>query len=120
MHKSRVIGVVGSRRRNSEADFKLLQDLLNRIWREGDTFVSGGCSRGADRFIEIMASDSQVPITIHRADWKTYGKVAGFMRNTLIAQDCDILVAMVAEDRTGGTEDTLRKAESMGKEVILV
>jgi len=42
------------------------------------------------------------------------------VRNTLIAKDCTVLIACVAEDRTGGTEDTIKKADDLGKGVILV
>jgi hypothetical protein len=62
----------------------------------------------------------KVGITIHHADWKRHGRAAGFVRNALIAADADVLIAVVAADRTGGTEDTVRKAEKLGKRVILV
>jgi hypothetical protein len=48
------------------------------------------------------------------------GPGAGFLRNTDIAKDADVLIAVVAADRTGGTEDTIRKVQKMGKRVILV
>ena len=32
-----------------------------------------------------------------------------YARNTLIARDADELIAVVAEDRKGGTEDTIKK-----------
>ena len=32
-----------------------------------------------------------------------------YARNTLIARDADDLIAVVAEDRKGGTEDTIKK-----------
>lgn len=50
-----------------------------------------------------------IPITIHKAQWRKFGKGAGFMRNGLIAEDADLLIACVSEDRTGGTEDTIGK-----------
>ena len=34
---------------------------------------------------------------------------AGFVRNGDIAKDSDVLIACVAPDRTGGTEDTIKK-----------
>ena len=48
-------------------------------------------------------------ILIYYAAWDRLGKSAGFTRNTDIARDADVLIACVAKDRTGGTEDTIRK-----------
>ena len=56
-------------------------------------------------------------IYIHNPKWDELGKVAGFYRNTFIARDSDILIALVAEDRKGGTEDTLKKHK--GVQIIL-
>lgn len=88
---------------------------------EGDGLVSGGCPKGADAFAENLARDLGISILIHHADWKgVAGKGAGFVRNTKIALDSDVLIAMPAEDRTGGTEDTIKKVLKLGKKVIYV
>jgi hypothetical protein len=68
----------------------------------------------------ILAKERGLSITIHFPKWEEQGKAAGFIRNTYIAQDCDVLLALVASDRTGGTEDTVKKALKLGKEVIYV
>ena len=114
------IGIVGSRRRNTGMDQVLLQVEIDRIYKIGDIFVSGGCPRGADRMAEGIAIVRRIPIIIHEAKWEELGRVAGFVRNTLIARDSDVLIAMVAPDRTGGTEDTVSKMLALGKEVIYV
>lgn len=126
----RVIGVVGSRRRATEEDMQLTIDTFFEYYSKGDRIVSGGCELGADRFAEVIASDHGITITIHyprqedldkallahnpRAAWAKIN----YARNTLIAEDCHILIALVAPDRLGGTEDTIRKAIKLGKEVI--
>ncbi len=79
------------------------------MYQEGDTLVSGGCPRGGDRFCEILAAELKIPLKIHVAQWATLGRGAGFARNTDIARDAEVLIAVVAPDRTGGTEDTIRK-----------
>lgn len=117
---SKVIGIVGSRRRDSDSDFVACQRAFKDVYQEGDSIVSGGCPKGGDRFAEMIACNYGIKITIHRADWKKHNKAAGFVRNNLIARDCDVLIAMVAADRTGGTEDTVKKALKLGKQVIYV
>ena len=116
----KVIGVVGSRRRNSFKDYKALNEVFDNIYEKGDRLVSGGCPQGGDRFAEGVARSRGLTITIHHADWKGLGKTAGFERNTYIAEDCDVLLAVVASDRKGGTEDTIKKAHTLGKTVILI
>ncbi len=116
---SKTIGVVGTRKRDTESDLSVCFSAVLEIYEPGDTFVSGGCPKGGDRFCEIIASRLKAPIVIHRAEWSKYGRGAGFQRNTLIARDCDVLVAVVSPDRKGGTEDTIRKARKMGKRIIL-
>lgn len=120
MHKLK-IGIVGSRRRNSDEDLKTLGEFLSNMFNEFSThditFVSGGCPKGADNFAEILAKHWDIPIIIHYPDKsqlpenptrKDFARI-NFARNTLIAKDSDILIAMVSEDRTGGTEDSIRK-----------
>ena len=113
------IGIVGSRSRNSYLDYQLVEKTFLGIYREGDRIVSGGCPQGGDRFAEVLAKKYQVPITIHYAQWQKYGKAAGFQRNGDIARDSDILIACVANDRTGGTEDTIKKFKELDRIVLV-
>lgn len=74
--------------------------------------VSGGCPKGGDRFAEILIKKYNTPKKIFRAKWYQdgeYVRYAGFKRNTSIAKFGDEMIACVAKDRTGGTEDTIRK-----------
>ncbi len=42
--------------------------------------------------------------------------VINYARNKLIARDADVLIACVAEDRKGGTEDTIKHfCKKLGK-----
>ncbi len=130
LNKDLKLGIVGSRRRNNLKDkLKLkqfivkLKDLIPNL-----SFVSGGCPLGADRFAEELAEDFNIPIKIFYPDKsklpenpeKYHFAIINYARNTLIAEECDILVALVAEDRQGGTEDTIKKAKKLNKKVILL
>lgn len=121
MREPQYIGIVGSRRRAIANDFVLLLAAFDRVYRPVDWIVSGGCYKGADEFAERIAESRGIPMVVYPADWNgPLGKRAGFARNTTIAQQADVLLALVAPDRTGGTEDTVRKALSFGKRVWLV
>lgn len=103
------IGIIGTRRRTSIEDYIIVRDKFNELFQKGDRIVSGGCPVGGDEFAERLARSNGASILIHHADWKTHGRAAGFIRNTYIAQDADIIIACVAFDRKGGTEDTIKK-----------
>jgi hypothetical protein len=119
-----IIGIIGSRRRNSQSDKILIEQVLLKIMQDDKdiTVCSGGCPKGGDLFAEQLAVKYRLPMILHRADWNGKGRTAGFIRNTLIAESSDILIACASTDRTGGTEDTIKKFKKMKPfgEVILV
>jgi len=114
------IGIIGSRRRNTGEDFRVCENAFLSAYKEGDELVSGGCPKGGDEFCYQIAKKYGIPIKIYFPNWDKYGKGAGFVRNTKIAEDSDIIIAVVHPDRSGGTEDTIKKAEKLGKKIILV
>jgi len=114
------IGIVGSRRRNTEEDFKQCEKIFLSIYKEGDEIISGGCPKGGDEFAFQIAKKYGIPIKIYFPNWEKHGKAAGFVRNTKIAEDSHVIIACAHSDRRGGTEDTLKKAEKLGKKIIIV
>ena len=48
-------------------------------------FVSGGC-RGVDTIAERFCKLHGYPIKVFNADWATYGKRAGYLRNKQMAE----------------------------------
>ena len=121
-----VIGIVGSRRRNTQSDFNKVKQTLELVMEDFDLTVddtmlcSGGCPKGADRFAEEIAKEYGMAILIHYPRWRSHGKIAGLLRNTEIANDSDILIACVAGDRKGGTEDTIKKFDDGVRPIYLV
>lgn len=128
----KTIGVIGTRRRNTEEDFRKVSDLFFLLYEQGDRICSGLCPQGGDWFAVLIATGNdwinddrkrdalleKVKYAFIRykieslwfpADWDKYGESAGFIRNSDIAKNSDILIACVADDRIGGTEDTIRK-----------
>ena len=112
-------GVVGSRCRTGEHDYQLIVNYLRSVWRDGDTLVSGGCPTGADAFAERIAAKYELPITVYRADWKEYGKMAGPIRNKEIAWNCDVLVALL-HPWSHGTKHCVEQATILDREVVLL
>lgn len=106
--KPKRIGIIGSRRRDADTDYAKLVSQFADVYKESDTIVSGGYPKGGDRFAEVLAKVCDIPITLYKPNWKL-GRHAGFLRNTTIAENCDVLIACVTPDRRGGTEDTIKK-----------
>jgi len=116
----KTIGIIGARRRDAQCDFEACMAAFVKVYEPGDKIVSGGCPKGGDRFANKIAKMLGLTIIIHYPNWDVHGRSAGFVRNTLIAEDADILIAVVAFDRKGGTEDTIKKAKALGKKVVIV
>lgn len=140
-----VIGIVGSRRRGANEDISAVRNALSSVVQEFSkesglksgvwsyiSFVSGGCAKGADSFAEIIAEELGVPIKVHYPQLTeldkdllatnpriAYAKI-NYARNTKIAEDSDVLIACVASDRKGGTEDTVKKYKKLGKTKLIL
>jgi transposase len=120
------IGIIGCRSRDTLDDFNLVLSKVISIATLGNmdsrkdfyTIISGGCPKGGDRFARGISKILNIPIIEHLPEWDKFGKSAGFIRNTYIARDSNILIACVREDRIGGTEDTIRKYLKLGKDKL--
>ena len=123
---SKVIGIIGTRKRDTLQDLALVWEEFRRWYEPGDKICSGGCKNGGDRFAEVIANrlnltEKNGGLILHlpkgvsrdAPKWKYVKEL--FARNTLVANDSDIIIACVSLDRTGGTEDTIRKYVKMGK-----
>jgi len=95
--------------------------MIKRFGVSALHIVSGGCPEGGDRFAEELAKEYGIPYTIYpprkyELDLEllktrpraAYAKI-NYARNTQIAEASVWLIACVAPDRRGGTEDTVKK-----------
>jgi len=119
------LGIVGSRRRATAKDLLLIRKRVTKL--QPSMIISGGCFGGADHFAEMIARELGIPITIYYPKLNStkryaYHEVvkANYARNHLIAIHSDHLIALVAPDRKGGTENTIEhfKRHGMGEEEL--
>jgi hypothetical protein len=99
-------------------DGKKLEQELNRIPYE-ITKVLSGCARGADSLGEWWAQNHKVPIEQYPAEWDTYGRSAGFVRNEKMAKNCD-LVIVFWDGNSKGTKHMIDLAIKYEKELLVV
>lgn len=114
------VGIVGSRRRTDKESVVRLVNSLSKA----DVVISGGCA-GVDTWAIEAADEVPLSHTEHLPalrDGMSYGErvQAYYDRNKLIAEDCDVLYAFVAPDRTGGTENTIGHAIRAGVKVVVM
>lgn len=77
--------VAGSRYfSNKEWLYSVLDDYIKNV-DDNVEIVSGHC-RGADMLGEQYAKDHNIPVVVFPADWNTYGKRAGYIRNKQMAE----------------------------------
>ncbi len=107
------IAVVGSR---SFADAVLLYKHL--IPLAPFILISGG-AQGADTFAEEFADDHGLAKAIHKPDWDTHGRSAGFKRNQLIVDDAEHLIAFW-DGKSKGTAHSIKLAREKGLVVDVV
>ena len=108
------VGVVGSR---SFSNYCIVKKLFNKL-KNVQVIVSGG-ARGADSLGERFAEENNIPTKIFSPEWKKHGKRAGFIRNELIIDESDLVVAFwdgVSKD----TKHSISLAEKKGIPVIIV
>jgi hypothetical protein len=83
--------IAGSREFN---DYQLLIDTLKEHNLNVNTVtkVVSGCAHGADKLGERWAVSQCIPIARFPADWDSYGKRAGYVRNGEMAEYADACI----------------------------
>lgn len=83
-----------------------------------DTIVSGG-AKGIDSFAEQFATENHLKLIVYKPDYSRYGKSAPLVRNTLIIEDSDLVLALPSKD-SKGTWDSIKKAQKLNKRLKIV
>lgn len=75
--------------------------------------VVSGTARGVDRLGEEFAEKNGLLVHRFPADWETYGKRAGYIRNAAMAEFSDALIVIILND-SRGSENMLQCAMKKG------
>ena len=79
------------------SNYKLLREQCNKFLREkrktSNIIIVSGNARGADTLGEKYAQDEGFTLEIYPAQWKKFGKRAGYRRNEQMAEVADALIA---------------------------
>jgi len=108
------IAIIGSRTFN---DYDLLRRSLDEFILEANAdislIVSGG-AKGADSLGAEYAKENNIETLIFLPDWKKYGKGAGFVRNQLIIDNADFVIAFW-DGESKGTLSSINIAKKQKK-----
>ncbi|MCP4437524.1 MAG: DUF2493 domain-containing protein [Aureispira sp.] len=115
----RSIIVAGSR---GFKDYPFLRNILHAVIDEGEKgdeveIVSGG-AKGADSLGEVYAKEFGYSTTKFPANWKKYGRAAGYIRNEEMAEYAAELVVFW-DGRSSGTKHMVQHASKKGLKVKL-
>lgn len=83
-----------------------------------DTIVSGG-ARGADTYAREFAQKHNLTLIEFLPEYDKYGKVAPLVRNKLIVDNCDCVLAFW-DGKSRGTKFTLDYAKEKNKPIKIV
>ena len=111
------LAIVGTR---TFDNYKLLKEKVNEINKKTkiNMIVSGGC-KGADELANKYAEEKHIPTKIFIPNWKKFGESAGPIRNKLIIESCDKVIAF-HDGISKGTLSSINLAKQMNKELIVI
>lgn len=107
--------VAGSRSFNDKV---LLINTLNKLPFTITEIVSG-TAQGADKLGELYAQTYNIPVKQFKPDWEAYGKAAGPIRNNLMAEYADALIAFW-DNKSKGTKSMIDLAQKAGLYIKII
>ena len=108
--------IAGSRDVTKYSD--VFQAVYESSWIDKITEVVSGRARGVDKLGEEFAKDREIPVALFPADWNTYGKRAGYLRNEDMAHYADALIA-VWDGKSKGTRHMIDFMKMLNKPVYI-
>ncbi len=100
-------------------DYDAILHRLAQIKASLPTIVHGAAS-GADTMADRAAKTLNLTVECYPADWATYGKRAGFIRNEQMLDTGVGLVIAFWDGRSRGTQHTIESAKRRGIPVEVI
>jgi len=107
------IAIIGSR---SFQDYDLVQAVLSEY---SPTQIISGGAKGADSLAERFAAENNIEKLIFYPDWDLHGRAAGPIRNKLIVDAADFVLAFW-DGASRGTKSSIDYANKIGKSLRMI
>ena len=91
-----------------------MEKTLNSLNLGPDDEIVSGDARGADTLGVEYGTRHGIPVIHFPAQWDTYGKAAGFIRNEEMAEYGDFLLAFW-DGKSHGTKNMIKTMKEMNK-----
>lgn len=106
------IAIIGSRQFH---DYNFVEHaVLSQISIDDIACIISGDAKGVDTLARKFAEKHRLEMIEFPADWETHGKQAGYLRNTTIVENADMIFAF-PKGVSNGTRDSILKARKMNK-----
>lgn len=112
------LAIVGSRTFDDYDKLKYYMEFIDGYNYKFELIVSGG-AKGADALAKRFAAEHSISTATFLPDWNKYGKPAGYRRNKLIVDACDIVLAFW-DGKSKGTEHTISLAKKAKKPTFII
>lgn len=101
-------------------NYNLLKETVNKFLSNynGEPCIICGGAKGADTLGERFAEEQGYKIKYFPADWNTYGKSAGFVRNIEMAENATALIAFW-NGKSSGTKHMIETAKKYNLEILV-
>lgn len=109
--------VAGSRDFNNYAVMSMWLHKIEQ--KHPNLIIISGTARGADKLGERWANDNDVPVERYPADWENYGKSAGYIRNSEMADVADAVIVFW-DGNSNGTRNMIKIAQQKGLPIKVV
>lgn len=110
--------IAGSRNAEKTRSYYAIGLCMGAMVKKGrmvTEIVSGGAS-GVDTFAQMIAKEYGFPLKVMNADWDKYGRKAGYIRNSEMAEYADALIA-IWDGKSPGTKMMIDIAQKKGMPV---
>jgi len=114
------IAVVGSREfKDMDEARNIIYEMFNPLERVTHADLVSGGAKGIDQLAEDVVDglnkdyDNTIKKIIYKPDWNKYGKSAGFIRNKLIINEADFVLA-IWDGKSKGTKHSIDLAIKKG------
>lgn len=93
-------------------NYQLVLDAIEESQFNISIVMSGG-AKGVDALGEQYAEEMNLTLHIFKADWERHGRAAGPLRNKLMAENADALIA-IWDGKSKGTKNMIETARKHG------
>ncbi len=95
-----------------------VDSYLNHISPQGDIVILSGHCRGTDMLAEKYAKIRNYKLEIIPAQWKLYGKSAGPIRNRIMVESSNCVIAFW-DNKSRGTKNLVYLANQFNKPLFI-